>query len=355
MNEVKLRSNGPAVVNQQLTSTPEDCCFQGHGITGFPKSFSAAQGDVNNQNHGLAGESYNQDNPAFTNTSTFPAATGHSVAVNEPYQTSTHSGHPYSSKTGPGYSMHTEAIQGSDFGPVAASTITTGSTANTIAKHGSTTAQAGSPNKVSSASKGARYDETDGAIDDRTGMQKLADKLSPGSAVGKHTSDVAGWAPNAGPSHGYNTGDGPTRFTAGHVASDYEGNVSNSRNDITGPTAYAATITADKGNTLPFDKPPHYITNEFGDVVGIEAVQAVKTGTSVPAALASCLRVVSNRFECTEWPVLQSLTAALGRPSSLAPGPRSAKLSGGARYDAGALDDRIARDACSSVGSHTKI
>jgi len=49
------------------------------------------------------------------------------------------------------------------------------------------------------------------------------------------------------------------------------------------------------------------------------------------------------------------LTAALGRPSSLAPGPRSAKLSGGARYDAGALDDRIARDACSSVGSHTKI
>lgn len=85
-------------------------------------------------------------------------------------------------------------------------------------------------------------------------------------------SDVAGWAPNAGPSHGYNTGDGPTRFTAGHVASDYEGNVSNSRNDITGPTAYAATITAHKGNTLPFDEPPHYITNEFGDVVGIEAV-----------------------------------------------------------------------------------
>ncbi len=85
-------------------------------------------------------------------------------------------------------------------------------------------------------------------------------------------SDVAGWAPNAGPSHGYNTGDGPTRFTAGHVASDYEGNVSNSRNDITGPTPYAATITADKGTTLPFEKPPHYITNEFGDVVGIKAV-----------------------------------------------------------------------------------
>jgi len=85
-------------------------------------------------------------------------------------------------------------------------------------------------------------------------------------------SDVAGWAPNAGPSHGYNTGDGPTRFTAGHVASDYEGNMSNSRNDITGPTPYAATITADKGNTLPFNNPPHYITNDFGDVVGIEPV-----------------------------------------------------------------------------------
>lgn len=86
--------------------------------------------------------------------------------------------------------MHTAAIQGPDSGPVAASTITTGSTANTstgAANHGSTTAKAGSPNKVSSATKGARYDETAGEIDDRTGMQKLADKLSPGSAVGKHT------------------------------------------------------------------------------------------------------------------------------------------------------------------------
>ena len=83
--------------------------------------------------------------------------------------------------------MHTAAIQGPDSGPMAASTITTGSTANTIANHGSTTAQAGSVSKVSSATKGARYDETNGGIDDRTGMQKLADKLSPGSAVGKHT------------------------------------------------------------------------------------------------------------------------------------------------------------------------
>lgn len=214
--------------------------------------------------------------------------------------------------------MHTAAIQRPDSGPMEASTITTGSTANTstgAANHGFTTAQAGSPHQVSSATKGARYDETDGGVDDRTGMQKLADKLSPGSAIGKHTryectaygkhlyilqipssgvfcsssppdacarkgcrnaflccSDVAGWAPNAGPSHGYDTGDGPTRFTAGHVASDYEGDVSNSRNDITGPTADAATVTADKGNGLPFEKPPHYITNEFGDVVDIDPV-----------------------------------------------------------------------------------
>ncbi len=42
-------------------------------------------------------------------------------------------------------------------------------------------------NKVSSATKGARYDVTGGEVDDRTAMQKMADKLSPGSAVGKHT------------------------------------------------------------------------------------------------------------------------------------------------------------------------
>ncbi|DBA67746.1 TPA: hypothetical protein ACH3X2_001330 [Trebouxia sp. C0005] len=281
MDEVEPGSNGHALVNQQFTSTPEGCC-QGHGNTGSPKfpgkchtpdvtRFPAAQGDVNN--HVPPGKSYIQGNPALTNTSTFPAATGHSVAVNEPYQTSTQS--PDSSKTGSSYRMHTAAIQRPDSGPMEASTITTGSTANTstgAANHGFTTAQAGSPHQVSSATKGARYDETDGGVDDRTGMQKLADKLSPGSAIGKHTSDVAGWAPNAGPSHGYDTGDGPTRFTAGHVASDYEGDVSNSRNDITGPTADAATVTADKGNGLPFEKPPHYITNEFGDVVDIDPV-----------------------------------------------------------------------------------
>ena len=41
--------------------------------------------------------------------------------------------------------------------------------------------------KVSSATKGAEYDATGGQVDDRTTMQKLKDKLTPGSDVGKHT------------------------------------------------------------------------------------------------------------------------------------------------------------------------
>ncbi|KAL0034928.1 hypothetical protein WJX79_001243 [Trebouxia sp. C0005] len=278
MDEVEPGSNGHALVNQQFTSTPEGCC-QGHGNTGSPKfpgkchtpdvTRFPAQGDVNN--HVPPGKSYIQGNPALTNTSTFPAATGHSV---------------------------------------------------------------------SSATKGARYDETDGGVDDRTGMQKLADKLSPGSAIGKHTSDVAGWAPNAGPSHGYDTGDGPTRFTAGHVASDYEGDVSNSRNDITGPTADAATVTADKGNGLPFEKPPHYITNEFGDVVDIDPATALLT--PVPALIA--IKVMARAMQHMMWALGEvlaalavpqrshmrqfdnpaGLTAGLGRPSSvLGQGPQS--------------------------------
>ena len=48
------------------------------------------------------------------------------------------------------------------------------------------TGSAGSA-KVSSASKGAEYDATGGAVDDRTGMQKVKDKLTPGSSVGKHS------------------------------------------------------------------------------------------------------------------------------------------------------------------------
>lgn len=41
--------------------------------------------------------------------------------------------------------------------------------------------------KVSSATRGAEYDATGGAVDDRTAMQKIKDKLTPGSDVGKHT------------------------------------------------------------------------------------------------------------------------------------------------------------------------
>ena len=65
-------------------------------------------------------------------------------------------------------------------------------------------------------------------------------------------SDVAGWAPNAGPSHGYSTSDDLTRFSVGNVASDYEGHATTSRTDITGPTADAATNTAGTGHTSCF-------------------------------------------------------------------------------------------------------
>ena len=74
---------------------------------------------------------------------------------------------------------------------------------------------------------------------------------------------MAGWAPGAGPSHGYNPGTGPTRFTAGNVATDAD-HIANSRNDITGPVTYRA------GNTVNLDEPPRYITNEYGDVIGTE-------------------------------------------------------------------------------------
>lgn len=35
--------------------------------------------------------------------------------------------------------------------------------------------------------KGADYDATGGVVDDRSTLQKLKDKLTPGSDVGKHT------------------------------------------------------------------------------------------------------------------------------------------------------------------------
>ena len=41
--------------------------------------------------------------------------------------------------------------------------------------------------KESNVSKGAEYDATAGTVDDRSGMQKVKDTLTPGSSVGKHT------------------------------------------------------------------------------------------------------------------------------------------------------------------------
>ena len=35
--------------------------------------------------------------------------------------------------------------------------------------------------------KGAEYDQSGGQVDDRSAMQKIKDKLTPGSDVGKHT------------------------------------------------------------------------------------------------------------------------------------------------------------------------
>ena len=89
----------------------------------------------------------------------------------------------------------------------------------------------------------------------------------PVDKLGKWCSDVPGWAPNAGPSHGYNAGTGPTRFTAGTVASDNKpgfttGNLAfdnkpdfNSRTDISGPVVdYGSTGT---GNAVAYN-PTHY-------------------------------------------------------------------------------------------------
>lgn len=41
--------------------------------------------------------------------------------------------------------------------------------------------------KASKATKGAQYDATSGAVDDRTVGQKIKDAFTPGSDVGKHT------------------------------------------------------------------------------------------------------------------------------------------------------------------------
>ena len=45
----------------------------------------------------------------------------------------------------------------------------------------------GTGSKSSSNTKGAEYDATGGAVDDRSFLQKAKDKLTPGSDVRKHT------------------------------------------------------------------------------------------------------------------------------------------------------------------------
>lgn len=56
-----------------------------------------------------------------------------------------------------------------------------------FAGHGHGHHGSGTSGKQSSATKGQEYDATGGAVDDRSTMQKLKDKLTPGSDVGKHT------------------------------------------------------------------------------------------------------------------------------------------------------------------------
>lgn len=46
---------------------------------------------------------------------------------------------------------------------------------------------AGAGSNTGKSTKGAEYDATGGAVDDRSGLQKIKDKLTPGSSVGKHT------------------------------------------------------------------------------------------------------------------------------------------------------------------------
>ena len=43
------------------------------------------------------------------------------------------------------------------------------------------------PVKVSKVTKGAQYDVSGGAVDDRTTMQQLKDAFIPGSSVGNHS------------------------------------------------------------------------------------------------------------------------------------------------------------------------
>lgn len=55
--------------------------------------------------------------------------------------------------------------------------------------HGSNTTGSRAGADSHGKGKGADYDATGGAVDDRSTLQKLKDKLTPGSDVGKHTKE----------------------------------------------------------------------------------------------------------------------------------------------------------------------
>ncbi|DBA91853.1 TPA: hypothetical protein ACH3X1_015990 [Trebouxia sp. C0004] len=74
---------------------------------------------------------------------------------------------------------------------------------------------------------------------------------------------------------------------------------------------------------------------------GADAFSGDGRVTSQMSMVMCWVQSLVSRFD-----TLTGLTAGLRRPISLGPGPSSAKLPGGAHYDAidGALDDRTARD-----------
>lgn len=238
MDEIRRGSRGPAHVGNTAYGAPIGS--QAHSLGHSAAAPAGHQGGFNESpNVVQANQPYsgatNGPTSGYASSSPYPVS-GQPIRVNEPYiHVTTPTNTPIASapihtpQTAPTY--HSNPGSG------------VGHTGNThldndydspYAVGGAVIHHHGRHDKVSNATKGQLFDETGGVVDDRTRMQKLADKFSTGSAVGKHTSDVPGWAPNAGPNHGYPDSTGPTRFTHGNVATDADP-VGNSRNDITGP------------------------------------------------------------------------------------------------------------------------
>ena len=127
----------------------------------------------------------------YPGSAAYPAVIGHYVAVNDPHHTVPDNAPACTLSVAP-YNTKSSSTHAATIGTVLEPGIKPDGISNTGTEaytRGRDTAGAsdGSFNKVISATKGFRYDDTGGEVDDRTRMQKLADKLSPGSAVGKHT------------------------------------------------------------------------------------------------------------------------------------------------------------------------